>query len=59
MYKKILSIGLFFLTLCSLAACGDNNRNTAEDIPTETEVAVATTESDVGNIEKKYSGTHK
>ena len=56
--KKITAIFLSVLLVLSLAACGDSNQNTVEDIPAETEATIPTTElNDSGTEESTVEPT--
>lgn len=49
---KITALLLSALLVLSLAACGNNNQNTVEDTPTETETVAPTTEPDDSSTEE-------
>ena len=50
--KKLTAILLSALLVLSLAACGNNNQNTVEDTPTETETVAPTTDPDDSSTEE-------
>lgn len=50
--KKITALLLSALLVLSLAACGNNNQNTVENTPAETEVTTPTTEPDNSSAEE-------
>lgn len=54
--KKITAILLSALLVFSLAACGNNSQDTAEDTPAETEADTSVTESENGGTESTDTG---
>lgn len=50
--KKLTAILLSALLVLSLAACGNNNQNTVEDTPTETETVAPTMDPDDSSTEE-------